>query len=78
MADKQRDINLYNLQRSKYLSVGDPNTSRNEFVTSIKRDTYSSLAQHDNLLLYNSVALNRPMELTRIEMIKKMVSPLDK
>lgn len=78
MADKQRDTIQYNNLKSKYISLGNPSTTRQEFITSIKRDTYSSLSQHDNLLLYNSIILNKPMELVRINNIKNMVQPLKK
>lgn len=78
MADKVKEVNAFNQQRSKYIGLGHPDISREEFLTNIKRDTYSSLAQHDNLLYYNSVALNEPVQTLRQKMIRKMVEPVRK
>lgn len=78
MADKVKEVNAFNQQKSKYIGLGHPDISREEFLTNIKRDTYSSLAQHDNLLYYNSVALNEPVQTLRQKMIRKMVEPVRK
>ena len=75
MADKIRDSNEYHRLKSKYLGLGNPDTDREEFLSTIKRDTYASLSQHDHLLYYNSLILNEPMEFMRQRMIKKMVAP---
>lgn len=78
MADKVKDINQYNQLKSKYIGLGNPDISRDEFMTNVNRDIYSSLAQHDNVLYYNSVAMNEPMELMRQRMIMKMVDPVSR
>lgn len=76
MADKVKDINQYNLLKSKYIGLGNADTTRDEFLANVNRDTYSSLAQHDSILYYNSVILNEPMGLLRQKMIKKMADPI--
>lgn len=76
MADKIREINEYHRLKSKYIGLGNPDTDRREFFTNIHRDTYASLAQHDNLLLYNSLALNESPEILRQRLLKKMVQPI--
>ncbi|CAK7892512.1 RDS3 complex subunit 10 [[Candida] anglica] len=76
MADKVRDSHQFNQQKAKYIGLGDPETTRNEFITNIHRDTYASLAQHDDLLLYNSLVTNESTETLRLKMIKKMVQPI--
>lgn len=78
MADKVKDINQYNQLKSKYIGLGNADITREEFMTNVNRDTYSSLAQHDNILYYNSVIMNEPMELMRQRMIKKMANPIQK
>lgn len=78
MADKVRDTNQFNQFKSKYVFLGNPETTRTQFLANVNRDTYASISQHDPLLLYNSVAMNQPMELTRLQLIKKMVTPLKK
>lgn len=76
MADKVKDINQYNQLKSKYVGLGNADITREEFMTNVNRDIYSSLAQHDNILYYNSVIMNEPMELMRQKMIKKMADPI--
>lgn len=76
MADKVKELNQYNLLKSKYIGIGSADTNREEFITTIHRDTYASLAAHDNILTYNSVALNEDVEFLRQRLIKKMVKPL--
>lgn len=76
MADKVKDINQYNQLKSKYIGLGNADITREEFMTNVNRDIYSSLAQHDNILYYNSVIMNEPMELMRQNMIKKMADPI--
>lgn len=78
MADKVRESSEYSQLKTRYLGLGTVDTSRDEFVATVKRDTYSSLSQHHGLLLYNSVALNEPAETVRQRMIKNMVQPVQR
>lgn len=78
MADKVRDSHQYLHLKAKYIGLGNTETSRVEFVTNVHRDTLASLAMHDNLLLYNSVATNTHREVLRQQLIKRMVQPLKK
>ncbi|RLV93440.1 hypothetical protein JA1_002465 [Spathaspora sp. JA1] len=73
MADKIREKNQYNLLKSKYASIGNPDTTdTTEFLTNIHKDTISSLAHHSQLLLYNSIVLNQHPYLLKQELIKKI------
>lgn len=76
MADKLKEINQFNVHRTKYLGLGTPDTTREQFISNIKRDTYASLAQHDPILVYTSVALNEHPSVLRQAFLKKMVQPL--
>ncbi|OBA20330.1 hypothetical protein METBIDRAFT_43009 [Metschnikowia bicuspidata var. bicuspidata NRRL YB-4993] len=78
MADKIRENHQYLRQKEIYAGIGNADTSREEFLTNIHRDTLASLAMHENLLMYNSVATNTHPLLLRQELIKKMVQPLQK
>ena len=50
---------------------------REEFMTNVNRDIYSSLAQHDDhFILVILVIMNEPMDLLRQKMIKKMTNPI--
>lgn len=73
MADKVREKNQYNLLKSKYISIGNPDTTdAKEFLSNIHKDTISSLAHHHQLLLYNSLVLNENPTLLKQKLIKKM------
>lgn len=76
MADKVRDTHQYLHQKAKYLGLGDADTSREQFLTNVLRDTLAAVAMHDSLLSYNSLATNTHRELLRQQTIKKMVQPL--
>lgn len=76
MADKVRESHQFAYQKAKYIGLGNPETTREEFITNIHRDTLATLAMHEGLLAYNSVATNTHRELVRQALIKKMVQPL--
>ncbi|KAK6463742.1 splicing factor 3B subunit 5/RDS3 complex subunit 10 [Scheffersomyces coipomensis] len=76
MADKIREQNDYNRLKAKYIGLGNADTSRQEFLTNIHRDTLASLSHNHQLLLYNSIILNQNPELLRQSLIKKMVQPI--
>lgn len=78
MADKVRENQQYLRQKEIYAGIGNPDTTREEFITNIHRDTLASLAMHENLLMYNSVATTTHPSILRQELIKKMVLPLKK
>lgn len=76
MADKVRESRQIQFQKAKYIGLGDPDTSREEFITNIHRDSLASVAMHSSLLTYNSVATNTHREIVRQDLIKKMVQPI--
>lgn len=76
MADKVREAQQYLRQKTKYIGLGNADTTRDEFATQIHRDTLASIAMHKDLLMYNAVATNTHPEVYRQELIKKMVQPL--
>lgn len=78
MADKVRDTHQYLTQKARYIGLGDADTSREAFLTNVHRDTLASVAMHDSILTYNSVATNTHREVLRQQMIKAMVQPLRK
>ncbi|SGZ48582.1 CIC11C00000004407 [Sungouiella intermedia] len=78
MADKVRDTHQFLYQKAKYIGLGDADTTREQFITNVQRDTLASVAMHDSLLTYNAVATNTHRELLRQQTIKKMVQPMRK
>ncbi|ODV77934.1 uncharacterized protein CANTADRAFT_55158 [Suhomyces tanzawaensis NRRL Y-17324] len=75
MADKVKEQNQYHQQKAKYLGLGNPDTTRDEFLTTVHRDTYASLALHSPLLTYTAAAVGQHPEVMRQAMVKKMVGP---
>lgn len=75
MADKVKEANQYYHLKSKYIGVGNPDTTREEFLSNVRKDTYASLAHHKPLLLYTSLGLGENEETVRQDMIKKMAGP---
>lgn len=78
MADKVRETHQYLHQKARYIGVGNADTSRDEFITNMQRDTLASLAMHDNVVTYNATATNTHPELVRQALIKRMVQPQKK
>ncbi|GMG20562.1 unnamed protein product [Ambrosiozyma monospora] len=76
MSDKLRDRQLYEQMKSKHVGVGNADTTREEFISNMKRDTYATLISHSSLLDHLSVSLNKPKRLLHSEMIDKMAKPL--
>ncbi|CAI5757265.1 unnamed protein product [Candida verbasci] len=75
MADKIRERNQYNLLKSKYNGIGNSDTTRQEFQTTIYNDSIASLAHHNHLLVYNSIITNKHPLLLKQELIKKLKQP---
>lgn len=73
MADKVKEHNQYIRLKAKYIGLGNPDTTREEFLDNVRKDTYASLGHHQALLLYNSIATGTNREVFRQEMIKKML-----
>lgn len=72
MADKIKEKNQYHLLKSKYPGVGDPDTTREEFLTTIHNDTVGALAHHHHLLLYNSLITNEHLYQLKQKFIRKL------
>jgi splicing factor 3B subunit 5 len=76
MSDKVRDAHQLNQLKQKYGGVGDSNTTRREFFTTIHRDTLASIIGHEPILQYNSVIMNQHPEVTRQQLLRKFIDPI--
>lgn len=76
MADKVRETHEYLRNKEKYIGIGNADTSRDDFFTNVHRDTLASITQHDSLLTYNAVALNKHKLFVKQDLIKQMVQPI--
>jgi splicing factor 3B subunit 5 len=64
--------------KARYIGTGNPDTTREEWVINIQRDTLSSGVGHYEQLSFFALASNQSIERTRAEMISKMVRPVPK
>lgn len=76
MSDKVRDLHQYNQLKAKYVGLGNPDTTRKQFFTNIHRDSLALIIGHDPLLNHNSLVLNQHPEITRQQLLRKLVKPL--
>lgn len=59
--------------KHKYVGLGKENTTQEEWLANVHRDTYNSLQGHAGLLEYVALAQGSPSKRqTRIQLIKKM------
>ncbi|CCD25620.1 U2 snRNP complex subunit YSF3 NDAI_0F03020 [Naumovozyma dairenensis CBS 421] len=80
MSDKQREQQQYRTLKQKYVGLGDENTTKDEWLTNVQRDTYNSLQGHAALLEYITLGQEdrvRTKAGMRVELIKKMASIVD-
>ena len=64
--------------KARYIGTGNPDTTRDEFITNIQRDTLASGVGHFDQLTFFALATNQSIERTRVEMLDKMVRPVPK
>jgi splicing factor 3B subunit 5 len=62
--------------RSRYVGTGNPDTTREEWMTQIQRDTLASGVGHFDQLSYFALAGNQSVERTRMDMLNKMIRPI--
>ncbi|SMN18383.1 similar to Saccharomyces cerevisiae YNL138W-A YSF3 Component of the SF3b subcomplex of the U2 snRNP, essential protein required for for splicing and for assembly of SF3b [Maudiozyma saulgeensis] len=75
MSERQRQQRIYQIQRQKYLGVGNEDTTKEAWADNVRKDTYHSLQGHSSILEYltlanNSIQSKRDM---KVNLIKKMV-----
>lgn len=70
-----REDHVFERQQARHLGLGDPDMSREVWLTNIQRDSYASIVGHTGAL--QGIAVNRglPMCVVRAELIAKMANP---
>jgi splicing factor 3B subunit 5 len=64
--------------KARYIGTGNPDTTREEWLTNVQRDTLASGVGHFDQLSFFAVASNQSVERTRVEMLNKLVRPMPK
>lgn len=60
----------------KYQGTGHADTTREEWMTNMQRDTLASHVAHRNRLMYMALAENEPIARIRQKCLDKMINPL--
>ena len=60
----------------KYQGTGHADTTREEWITNMQRDTLASHVAHRNRLMYMAVAGNESMARVRQNCLDRMINPL--
>ncbi|KAG5356369.1 hypothetical protein CJU89_6098 [Yarrowia sp. B02] len=72
MADKLREQQLFQLSQSRYLGVGNPDTSKQEWQTNVARDSYASYLGHPGVLAHMSLAQGQTEAETRLQFLDRL------
>ena len=64
--------------KARYVGTGNPDTTREEWITNVQRDTLASGVGHVDQLAFCALASNQSLERTRMEMLNKLVRPIPK
>ncbi|CAI6333838.1 unnamed protein product [Periconia digitata] len=78
MADKLRAQQQLEALQSRYIGIGSSDTSKHEWTSNIARDSLSSYLGHPPLLQYMSIGLGQSREMTRVQMLERMIQPSGK
>ncbi|GMM30575.1 hypothetical protein DAMA08_033200 [Martiniozyma asiatica (nom. inval.)] len=73
MSDK-RERQVYQQMKARYVGLGNADTTREEFISNAKRDTYAALVGNKHMLTHLSVATGKPKQLLHQELIEKMAN----
>lgn len=76
MADKLRAQQQLEAQQARYIGIGSADTNKFEWMSNMQRDSMASYIGHPPLLQYMSIGLGQPREVTRVQILERMVRPV--
>ncbi|SCU96022.1 LANO_0E12200g1_1 [Lachancea nothofagi CBS 11611] len=77
MSDKNRQQQLFQVMKQKHLGLGTENTTADEWMTNVHKDTYYSMAAHSSMLEYLTLAQhNSSKRVTELRLLEKMCNDL--
>ncbi|ODQ65624.1 splicing factor 3B subunit 5/RDS3 complex subunit 10 [Nadsonia fulvescens var. elongata DSM 6958] len=62
-------------QQSRFIGVGNVNTTKQEWQSNVHRDTYASLIGHPATLEQLAISLGLSQEELKLQFINKMIQP---
>ncbi|SCV02891.1 LAME_0H06040g1_1 [Lachancea meyersii CBS 8951] len=73
MSDKHRQQQLFQVMRQKHLGLGTENTTTDEWITQVHKDTYYSMASHSAMLEYLTLSQgDSSKRITELRLLEKM------
>ncbi|KAL6944378.1 hypothetical protein ACO0RG_001114 [Hanseniaspora osmophila] len=76
MTDRARYGEALSTMKDKYVALGDDNTTSEEWLSNVHRDTYNLMMHSSALLEYTSVASGSQSKFeTRLKLLEKMKAP---
>jgi splicing factor 3B subunit 5 len=76
MADKLRAQQQLEAQQARFIGIGSADTNKFEWMSNMQRDSLASYVGHPSLLQYMSIGLGQPREVTRVQLLERMVRPV--
>lgn len=76
MADKLRAQQQLEAQQARYIGIGSADTNKFEWMSNMQRDSMASYIGHPPLLQYMSIGLGQSREVTRVQILERMVRPV--
>ncbi|KAL6948633.1 hypothetical protein ACO0QE_001105 [Hanseniaspora vineae] len=76
MSDKIRNAETLSAMKEKYVALGDDNTTSEEWLSNVHRDTYSMMIHSSALLEYTSLASGSKSKFeTKLKLLEKLKAP---
>ncbi|CAN6621840.1 RDS3 complex subunit 10 [Trichomonascus vanleenenianus] len=76
--DRLRDQQRFEQLQTRYIGVGHPDITKEEWQTNVARDTYASFIGHPPMLEQFSIALGESRVETQMRFIDSMIQPVKK
>jgi splicing factor 3B subunit 5 len=76
MADKLRAQQQLEAQQARFIGIGSADTNKFEWMSNMQRDSLASYIGHPPLLQYMSIGLGQPREVTRVQLLERMIRPV--
>ena len=77
MTDKLREAQDLEALQARHVGTGSADTTWDEFLSNMHRDTLNSFIGHPPLLQYAAIGLGKTKEQTRVELLERMIRPVE-
>ncbi|CCF60293.1 hypothetical protein KAFR_0J02290 [Kazachstania africana CBS 2517] len=80
MSDKQRQRQVFQTFKQKYVGLGTEDTMKEDWLSNVRKDTYTNIQGHSAMLEYVTIATDgmTSKKDMRMSLLKKMVDTEEK